>query len=105
MMGQAGQTGKPTHSLLSGIRIRQSALIKLVTAYMKCEGMQDPSHRCIRTSWRAICDQMPGTEADMTVLRDFQIPSTRVNKGEGKDKTKVAPVHAPKASTGKLQNH
>jgi len=40
----------------------------------------------------------------MTVLRDFQIPSTRGNQDEGKDNTKVAPVYAPKASTGKLQS-
>jgi hypothetical protein len=47
---------------------------------------------------------MAGIEADMTVLRDFQIPSRRGNKREGKDKTKAVSVHAPKASTGKLQS-
>jgi hypothetical protein len=47
---------------------------------------------------------MSGIEADMTVLRAFQIPSTRGNIGEGKDKTKVVSVHASKASAGKLQS-
>jgi len=92
--------------LLSGIRIGQSTLIKLVTAYMKCEGIQDPSHRrCIRTTWRAICDRMSGMEVIITVLRAFQVPSTRGNKDEGKGNTKAVPVHAPKASTGNLQSN
>jgi len=56
---------------------------------MKCDGTQDPSCRSgIRTTWRAICDWMLGIEADMTVLRAFQVPSTRGNTREGKDKTK-----------------
>jgi hypothetical protein len=90
--------------LLSGNSYR---IINFDKAYIKCEGIQDPSHRCtcIRTTWRAICDRMSGIEVDITVLRTFQIPSTRGNKDESKGNTKAVPVHAPKASTGNLQSH
>lgn len=47
---------------------------------------------------------MSDIQADIKVLRVFKISSTEGTKVKGKDKTKVVPVHAPKASTGNYRH-